>query len=112
MEAKEGAALTVSGPPRLVALLDLVHCGVQLLESAGEPRRQQLPGLGEHQRALEPAEEARADVVLEPLDLVADGRGGDAELLGGPGEAQMPGGGLEGPQAVERRKHHGNPDPL
>ena len=35
---------------------------------------------------------------------VADGGGGDAELLAGQGEAPVAGGGLEEAQAVERRR--------
>lgn len=41
---------------------------------------------------------------LEALDLLADGAGRDAEFVGGAFEAQMARGGLEGAQAVQRRK--------
>ena len=40
--------------------------------------------------------------LLQCADAVADGGGGDAELVGGEGEALVAGGGLEESQAVER----------
>jgi len=42
--------------------------------------------------------------VLEAADLVAQRRRGHVQLLGSPGEAQVPGGGLEGFQRVEGRQ--------
>ena len=41
-------------------------------------------------------------MLLQGADAVADGGGGDAELLAGQHEALMAGGGLEEAQTVER----------
>jgi hypothetical protein len=45
-----------------------------------------------------------AQMLLQDLNLPADGGLGDAELARGPGEIQMPGGSLEGHEAVGRRQ--------
>ena len=49
-------------------------------------------------------EQLRAEVVLEGAHAVADGGGGDAELLGSAQEALVPRGGLEEAQGIEGRK--------
>ena len=49
-------------------------------------------------------EQLGAEMLLQGADAVADGGGGDAELLAGPHEALVAGGGLEEAQAVERRQ--------
>ncbi|MNR21826.1 hypothetical protein D3C85_1387470 [compost metagenome] len=48
-------------------------------------------------------EQALAEKVFQMAHLAADRALGDAELLGRQGKAQMPGGSLEGHEAVERR---------
>ena len=48
------------------------------------------------------AEQGGAQTLLQPLDLMADRRLGDAQLLRRPGEGEMPRRGLEGAQRVER----------
>ena len=59
-------------------------------------------------------EERGAEMALQGADAVADGGGGDAELLAGQHEALVPGGGLEEAQAVERgqMEHGGGPEPI
>ena len=53
-------------------------------------------------------EELGVEMPLQGADAVADGGGGDAELLAGQHEALVPGSGLEEAQAFERRKvEHG-----
>ena len=57
-------------------------------------------------------EQLGAEMALQGADAVADGGGGDAELLAGQHEALVAGGGLEEAQAVERGKveHGDGPD--
>jgi hypothetical protein len=73
-------------------------------------RRQPLAGLRQADLARTAQEERLADILLQQLDLVADGRLRHAELLAGLREAAEPGGGFEDAQRVERklfRKLHG-----
>src|SRR6202165_567205 len=49
-----------------------------------------------------PVEELQPELGLERLYLMADGTLGDAQFLGGPGEAFMAGGGPEGPGGSAR----------
>ena len=60
--------------------------------------------LGQHQAPVETPEQGQAEAILQGLDLVADRRLGDMQLLGRLGEGEMPGSGLEGAQGVERRQ--------
>jgi hypothetical protein len=46
----------------------------------------------------------QAQQILEPADLVAEGGRSHVQLLRRLGEAQMPGGGLEGPERIQRRQ--------
>ena len=50
---------------------------------------QHLPGIGEHAAPARPIEERLADLVLEPLDDLADGRLGPVERLRRLGEAAL-----------------------
>ena len=50
------------------------------------------------------AEELDAELDLEGLDLLAHRALGDVKLLGCAGEAFVAGGGLEGPECIERRQ--------
>ena len=61
-------------------------------------------GLGDHQPLALAIEKLEAELGFERLHLVADRALGDAELLRGPGEALVAGGGLEGPDGVQRRQ--------
>ena len=49
-------------------------------------------------------EERRAELVLQALDLPADGRLREVQLVGGAAEAQAPRDRLEGPQAGQRER--------
>ena len=63
---------------------------------------------GEADAARPTLEERRAQMALEHADPVGDGGGGDAEFLGGAGEALVSCRGVEEAQTVERRKgRHG-----
>ena len=58
--------------------------------------------------AAPPLEQLGVEMLLQGADAVADGGGGDAELLAGLHEVLVPGGGLEEAQAVERgQMEHG-----
>ena len=70
-------------------------------------------GLGDDQPLALAIEELEAELGLERLHLVADRALGDAELLRGAGEALVAGGGLEGPERVQRRqpaRHRRSPE--
>ena len=74
----------------------------QLVETVPHGRQGGLAGLGQPERAGQAPEQRDAHLFLKRLDLVADRRRGDMQLLGGLGEAQMPRRGLEGAQRIER----------
>ncbi len=76
----------------------------QLVEPFPERNQAGLPGLRDDHRAGPAAEELGAEVVLEGAHLLADGRRGHVQLLGGLREAQVTRGGLEGTQGVQRRE--------
>src|SRR6185369_12734564 len=61
-----------------------------------------LPRRREGERLVAPFEERHADERFQRLDLAADRRLGEEELRGGTRERQVPGGGLEAPQELER----------
>ena len=60
---------------------------------------------------LDPAggavEQHRAQVVLQSLDLAADGGLGQVQFFGGGAEAEVPGDGLEAAQAVQGERAMG-----
>jgi len=64
-------------------------------------------GVGQLDPSAEAAEERLAGELLHLLDVLADGGGADAQFVGGARETEMPPGGLEGPQRVERRQAEG-----
>ena len=76
------------------------------LEGVAQEGVVEQPGLGEGDPAGLAPEEGDAEALLEVGDLVADGRLGDGQLLGGGPEAQMAGGRLEGPQRGEGWQGH------
>ena len=59
--------------------------------------------LGEHQGAVQAPEQRHAEPVFEGLDLPADRRLGQRDLVAGAGEAEVAGRGLERHQQLERR---------
>jgi len=96
-EAKVGHAH--HPPPARAA--DLAHAGVQPLECR-QQRAQQQGAVG---RQLDMAgaakEQGRADFLFERLDLAADGRLGEEQLLGRFTKAQPPRDRLEGTQVAD-----------
>ena len=72
-------------------LVELAADAVDLGEHAPAPGRDRLPGLGRDDAAAGALEELRAELGLEPPDLVRERRLGDVELLRGAGEVAMPG---------------------
>jgi hypothetical protein len=60
-------------------------------------------GLRQRERAVPPLEERHAELVLELLDLAADRRLREVELLAGLGERQVARRRLEADQQVQRR---------
>src|SRR6516164_3071648 len=73
----------------------------QQLEGLGGARRKAASGLGERDLARKAQEEGRANPLLQQLDLIADRSLRHAELVRGPGEAQMPRRRLEGADGGE-----------
>ena len=68
--------------------------------------QQRLPGCGEADLAAVAQEEARAQSGLQALDLLAQRRLRDMQLLGGPGEVQLFGHCDEIPQVPEVNVHN------
>src|SRR5262249_58282223 len=82
---------------RCARLLEPAKCGGDLGEVVGA-----LPGEPEPARTT--LEETHAQLVLQRPDLTADGRRGDAELVGGECEALVAPGSLEHAQSGKRRQ--------
>ncbi len=76
----------------------------QAIEGGADVGKIGLGGVGQQQTAADAAEQLEPQPLLEAADLMADRRLGDVELGRRRGEAEMPGGGLEGAQRVEGRK--------
>ena len=76
---------------------------VQFLERVLRRSIEQLPAFGQQQRARAPLEQLHLEVLLELLNLPADGRLGQEQLGGRLREGQVAGRGLERQQRVERR---------
>ena len=51
----------------------------------------------------QPAEQARAELIFQQLDMVADGGLGDAQLERGARDVEVPRGRLEAAQGIERQ---------
>src|SRR5690606_9385511 len=82
---------------------------LEAFERIGDPvkralqhRQERFAFARQHQPARQPREERYVELGLKALDLMADGRLGDAQLDGGLREAQMARGGLEGAQGIQR----------
>ncbi len=75
-------------------------------EGVADRRQQELTFVRQHQPSVQAAEQRHPQVLLQRLDLVADGGLGDEQLLGSLGEAEVPRGGLEGPERVQRGQAH------
>ncbi len=77
-------------PPQDAAqLVDLLARGVDLREHAARSRGEGVSRLGGHDAAAGALEERRAELALEPLDLVGERRLGDVELRCGAGEVAV-----------------------
>ncbi len=85
-------------------LADLAHRAVDATQRRRDGAQQQLAGLRELHAARAAREQRRAQLVLQALDLAADGRLGDVQLLGRGAEARAPGHGLEAAQVVEDQR--------
>jgi hypothetical protein len=83
-------------------LAKLFGHAVQLLQHRTGRDVQLLPRLGETQRAVQALEQRHVQPLLECGDLPADGRLRERQFVGGPGEAQVPGCGLERFEQVQR----------
>ena len=67
-----------------------------------------LPIWRQCQRAVLPDEQANPEFLLQPFDLMADRSLRDVQLGSRQREAQMPGGGFERAQSIERRQPGGH----
>lgn len=90
------------GAPVIVVANLLGSIGQQI-EGLAQGRPIVLARVGQQQRPVETAKQRHPEPLLQRLDLMADGRLGDVELLRRLGKAQVPGGGLEGTHGVQRR---------
>ncbi|KTT89921.1 hypothetical protein NS44R_14935, partial [Mammaliicoccus sciuri] len=81
--------------------LDAVDRSADPVERVRQHRQQRQPLVGEHQPARQAAEQARAEQILQLLDLMADRGLRHAQLHPRAGEAQQPRRGLEGAQSVQ-----------
>jgi len=80
----------------------------QLAESLLDARQIGLARAGQDEGFGVAHEQGDPKIVLQHLDLVADGRRGDAQLLGRARKAEMARGDLEGAQRVQRRDGTGH----
>ena len=71
-------------------LVDFLACGVDFGEDAAGSRGDHQPGVGRGHAAARALEQRRAQLLLEPLDLVRQRRLGEMELLRGAREVPMP----------------------
>jgi hypothetical protein len=77
-------------------------CGLgQAVEGLAQGGQGGLGGVGQQQALGRALEQGRADIVLQVLDLLADGAGRHRQLVGGAAEVQVARGGLERAQGVQ-----------
>src|SRR5687767_14213649 len=76
----------------------------ETIEAFAKLRQQQLARARQLQPALQTPEQTLAELLFQPLDLVADRRRRDMQLLGRHGEAHLARRSLESPQTVEGRE--------
>jgi hypothetical protein len=76
----------------------------QAVEGLAQGGQGGLGGVGQQQALGRALEQGRADIVLQVLDLLADGAGRHRQLVGGAAEVQVARGGLERAQRVQGRK--------
>ena len=75
----------------------------EVREAPRDLRQQLLTRAGQLQAPREAVEELHLQVRFQRLDVMADGRRGDVELVGSRNETAQPCRGLEGAESVERR---------
>jgi hypothetical protein len=80
---------------RTARCAQLVGRRLQALQHVGGDAVEREAALRQRQRALPPLEQRDAEMILQRLDLPADGRLCDEQLFGCLGEAQVPGSRLE-----------------
>jgi len=85
-------------------LADLAHARVDAGQRRLDAAQQQLAVLRQLHMARAAHEQRRAQLVFQALDLAADGRLGDEQLLRRIAEVQPPGDGLEGAQVGQRER--------
>jgi hypothetical protein len=71
-------------------------------ESGAHFREEGLGRLSQDQLFVQALEQPHAQAILKRLDLLADSARRHVQLLGGKLETQVPRGGLEGPERIER----------
>ena len=76
-------------------LVDLLACTVQLGQDAPGPTGDDLSGLGRQDTAARPLEQRCSELVLQPLDLVGEGRLGEVQFLSSPREVAAASDGLD-----------------
>jgi hypothetical protein len=96
-EPNEAKVATLTRRPAARAA-DLLDAAVELGEPGLDRAQQRLPVGRDLHRARCRGRTGRAELVLEALDLPADRRLGEVQLVGGGAEAEQPGDRLEGPQ--------------
>ena len=101
-DGEGAAAFAHAQPPRRLA---------QALEAVAHRLQIGLSGVGQHQAAVDTAEEGGAQPFLQGLDLMADGAVGHVQFGRRLGEAQMLGGDVEATQGVEGREALGHGPP-
>ncbi len=79
-----------------------LRCRGQQFETLAQRRQRRLRLVGQQQRPGQPAEQRVSAMGLQRLDLMADRRRRDMQLLGGLRETQMTRCGLEGTERIER----------
>ncbi len=80
--------------------------GPDLVEARPDRPQQALSGLGRRDASGRTREQPHADALLERADRVTEGRGRDAELGGGAGEAALSGNGQERDKVGHRLAQH------
>ena len=104
-ERREGGDADALPAARAADALDAdVELGEQRLDRA----QQRLPVGGDLDVARAANEQLRPELVLETLDLAADGRLGDVQLVGGGAEAERPRDRFEGAQVGQRERSAGS----
>ena len=100
---RDGQAVVVAEPR------DRANRLAQTVEALGHARLQGTARLGQLDGAVQATEQRAAEMLLELLDLVAERRRGDEQLLGGLAEAHVPGGRLKGAKRGQRRQALAHP---